>query len=96
MPGSKPERVLLDKIRDIEEKQRIIKNRLLLIGQNMIELREQTDKELLEIKNEVKKLNMDLGKVTSYLKKMSDQISKMAKMAKIRHGNDITNGILLT
>ena len=39
-------------LRDIEEKQRILKDRLILIGQNLIEVKEQTEKEILELKKE--------------------------------------------
>ena len=38
------------KIRDLEEKQRILKDRILLIGQNLIETKEKTSEDILEIK----------------------------------------------
>ena len=38
------------KLRDLEEKQQILKDRLMLIGENLVDLREKTTKENLEIK----------------------------------------------
>ncbi|MEK6758070.1 MAG: hypothetical protein AABX88_02985, partial [Nanoarchaeota archaeon] len=43
------------KVRDLEEKQRILKDRLLLIGQNLIDFKEQTNENLLEIKQNFEK-----------------------------------------
>ena len=42
------------KVKDIEEKQNIMRDRLLLIGQNLIETKEENSEKILEIK---KKLN---------------------------------------
>jgi len=41
-------------LRDLEEKQRILKDRLLLIGKNLIETKEQTNSKILEIKKSLK------------------------------------------
>ena len=40
-------------VRDLEEKQRILKDRLLLIGQNLIDVREKNNEAVLEIKKEI-------------------------------------------
>ena len=37
------------KLRDLEGKQRMIKDRLLLIGQNLVEMRGKTSEDILEI-----------------------------------------------
>ena len=37
------------RIRELEEKQRILKDRLLLIGENLIETREKVNEDLLKI-----------------------------------------------
>jgi len=41
------------RIRNLEEKQRILKDRLLLIGQNLIEMRERSNERTLEIKKDI-------------------------------------------
>ena len=41
------------KIRDLEEKQRILKDRLLLIGQNLLEIKEKSNQDMLNIKKDI-------------------------------------------
>ena len=48
------------KIRDAEEKQRILKNRVLLIGQNLIEMKEKNTEDLLKIKKEIEIMKQSL------------------------------------
>ena len=38
------------KIGDLEEKQKIIKDRVLLIGKNLVEIKEKNSQEIIEIK----------------------------------------------
>jgi len=56
------------KLRDIEEKQSIIKDRVILIGNNLISEKDRVDEELVEIKknlvditNDLKRLKVMLG-----------------------------------
>jgi len=58
------------KLRDIEEKQSIIKDRVILIGTNLISEKDRVDEELIEIKknladitNDLKRLKLMLGGV---------------------------------
>lgn len=67
------------KIRDLEEKQRIIKDRLLLIGQNLIELKEKNDETILELKKQIEILTQDMQKTKSFLETASGEFSKFAK-----------------
>ena len=77
---SNPMGDLIVKIRDIEDRQRNLKDRTFLIGQNLIEIREKTVEEMLEIKKDMeeiigeyklerieeKKSILDFFKLTSY------------------------------
>jgi hypothetical protein len=67
------------KLRDLEEKQRIIKNRLLLIGQNLIETKEKITDETLEIKKDIEKLKTEVEKITRFLETISGEFAKFAK-----------------
>ncbi len=69
----------ITKVRDLEEKQRIIKDRLLLIGQNLIEIKEETHKSLLEIKKEIEIMKHDLERLKSFLETASGEFSKFAR-----------------
>lgn len=67
------------KLRDIEEKQNILKERLLLIGQNLIETKEDTTQKMLEIKKEIEKIKEILERTKSFLESASMEFSKFAK-----------------
>jgi hypothetical protein len=41
------------KVRDMEEKQRVLKDRLLLIGQNLVEIKEKSNQKMMEIKKDI-------------------------------------------
>ena len=59
------------KLRDLEEKQRMLKERLILIGKNLIEIREKNNQNSLEAKKEIEKLNQSVNKIESFLENLS-------------------------
>lgn len=67
------------KVRDIEEKQRILKDRILLIGQNLIELKEKNDKRSLEIKKDLEAIRQKVERVVSFMETISGEFSKFAR-----------------
>ncbi len=67
------------KMRDIEDKQRILKDRLLLIGQNLVEIKEKTNQENLKIKKDVETMKQTLDRLSSFLETVSSEFSKFAK-----------------
>lgn len=66
-------------IKDLEERQRILKDRLLLIGQNLIEFKEENEEELTRLKKDVEIIKTNIGKIKSFLESISGEISKFAK-----------------
>ena len=67
------------KVRDLEEKQRIIKDRILLIGQNLIEMKEDMHLTLLEIKKDIELMKRNLERLKSFFETMSGEFSRFAK-----------------
>ncbi|MCH7567863.1 MAG: hypothetical protein IIA87_00405 [Nanoarchaeota archaeon] len=67
------------RLRDIEEKQRLLKDRTLLIGQNLVEERESTFREMQEMKKEILKLKEENIKMKEFIQRMSEQISEFAR-----------------
>lgn len=67
------------KMRDLEEKERILKDRVLLIGQNLIETKEKSAKDLLEIKKEIQIMKQSLERLQSFLETASSEFSKFAR-----------------
>ena len=58
---------LNNKMRDIEDKQRILKDRIFLIGQNLIEMKDNTNKKILEIKQDVEIMKQTIERLSSFL-----------------------------
>ncbi len=67
------------KVRDLEEKQRILKDRLLLIGQNLVELKEQFLAEHLETKKEIESLKQITERMKSLVTSFSEELPKFAR-----------------
>jgi len=67
------------KIRDLEEKQRILKDRLILIGKNLIETKEETNEKILEIKKDIQILKQNMERIGVFLETASSEFSKFAR-----------------
>lgn len=67
------------RIKDIEEKQRLMRDRMLLIGKNVIEDRESIMNELQELKKSLFKTKEENIKIQEFLKKVADQLSESAR-----------------
>jgi len=67
------------KIRDIEEKQNILKDRLLLIGKNLLDIKEKSTQDTLEIKKQIQMINLELEKIKSFLGTVANEFSKFAR-----------------
>lgn len=67
------------KIRDLESKQRILKDRLTLIGDNLIEFKESVFSERIEMKKNIEKLNEGMKRMVSFLESASAEFSKFAR-----------------
>jgi hypothetical protein len=67
------------KVRDLEEKQRIIKDRILLIGQNLIEMKEDVHSTFIDIKKDIEIMKRDIERLKSFFETASGEFSKFAK-----------------
>ncbi len=67
------------KIRDLEEKQRILKDRVLLIGQNLIDTKEKTAETILEIKKDLEKIKDNVEKMKMFIESISTEFPKFAR-----------------
>jgi hypothetical protein len=67
------------KVRDLEEKQRIIKDRILLIGQNLIEMKGEVHTAFLGIKKDIELMKRDIERLKSFFESASGEFSKFAK-----------------
>ncbi len=67
------------RIKDVEEKQKILKNRLLLIGENLIEIKEKQEQEIIELKKQIETIQKNMERLISFLETASKEFSKFAK-----------------
>lgn len=67
------------RIRDLEERQRILKNQLLLVGKNLIEVREKNNQEMLQVKREIEIIKQNTDRLISFLENASAEFSKFAR-----------------
>lgn len=74
-----PEGIAEVRTRDLEEQQRTIKERIVLVSKTFIESREQTTKELQEIQKKVVHLSVEMQRVQETLKNMTEQLNKTTR-----------------
>lgn len=67
------------RFRDLEEKNKMLKDRLLLIGQNLIETKEKTSSDILSIKKELEVIKKNMERLVSFLETASAEFSKFAR-----------------
>jgi hypothetical protein len=67
------------KLKDLEENYRILKDRTILIGQNLIETKENTDKKILEIRREMEILKNNMQRLVAFMETASEEFSKFAR-----------------
>ena len=71
------------RLKDIEEKQRLLKDRLLLVGKNVVEDRDSTVTEMQELKKIVFKVQEENIKMQDFLKKVADQLTETARKEEV-------------
>jgi len=67
------------KLKDLEEKQRVLKDRLLLIGQNLIDIKEKNNNKILGLKKEIEIMKGSMEKIMMFLETASSEFSKFAR-----------------
>jgi hypothetical protein len=67
------------RLRDIEEKQRLLKDRLLLFGESLVEEREKTFSDIQEMKADLIKLKDETQRAKDLLQRITEQVSNLAR-----------------
>jgi len=71
------------RLNEVEEKQRLIKDRILLIGENLISTKEEVEKQNLEFKKELKDLSFELKTVKQLTKRVVNELQNFARKSEI-------------
>ena len=67
------------RLRDLEEKSRLLRDRVLLPGQSVIEERDKSFNEIQDMKGTVIKLKGDVERLKELMQRMAEQISQTAR-----------------
>ncbi len=71
------------KIRDIEERQRLLRDRILLIGKNLLESKEEVGGDLGKIKRDLNNLKLDIDKIKETLATISEELGSKASRSEL-------------
>jgi len=72
------------RIRDLEERNKMLKERVLLLGKNMISIKEGIEKENDELKEKMKEMQKQFNKISSTNKSISSEVNSFVKRDEIR------------
>ena len=70
---------LLNHLRDFEEKQRLMRDRVLLLGQTLIEDRSKTFKEMQDLKGTLIKLKEETARMKELVQRIAEQLTGLAR-----------------
>ena len=71
------------RIADIEEKQRLLKDRMILMGKNIVELRERTSNDIIEIKVRLDEIERTTEKLKNGILRMGEEMDKKARKSEL-------------
>lgn len=71
------------RLNEIEEKQRLIKDRILLIGENLISTKEDYSKQEFEIKRQLKQISSDISSLKQLIYRVVNELPNLAKKSEL-------------
>ena len=72
------------RLNEIEEKQRLLRDRTLLIGENLISTKEDIEKHNLELKKQLKTIEDELKTLKQLNKRITNEISNFARKSELK------------
>jgi len=72
------------RLNEIEEKQRLLRDRTLLIGENLISTKEEIEKQDLEFKKQLKQVQDKLKTLKQLNKRITNEISNFARKTELK------------
>ena len=70
---------VMGRLKDMEEKQRLLRDRILLVGKNLVEDRESMMQELQEMKKVLTRLREENIKIQDFLKNVANQMAESVR-----------------
>jgi hypothetical protein len=67
------------KLQDLEEKQNIIKDRVLLIGENLVSQKDETENEISQLKAQISSLSEELRRLKLIIERILEETDNFAR-----------------
>ncbi|PIN91599.1 hypothetical protein COU61_02155 [Candidatus Pacearchaeota archaeon CG10_big_fil_rev_8_21_14_0_10_35_13] len=74
---------LNSRLRDLEEKNKLVKDRVLLIGENLISAREDFSKDISEIRKTLEVLSEEVSRLRSVVQRLSEEVDSKARKSDV-------------
>ena len=71
------------RINEVEEKQRLLRDRALLIGENLISTKEDYDTENNEIKKQIDKINLEIKNLKQLSERIVNELGNLARKTEL-------------
>lgn len=71
------------RVRDLEERQRLLKDRILLIGKTVVSDRDKNFKDIQEMKSSLLGLKEDVARIKELIQRMSEQLNQTARKEEV-------------
>ncbi len=68
---------------DVEEKQRLLKDRVLLIGENLIVTKEEQEKEIFEMKKQLNEISEEIKSIKQLLSRIINTLPEVARKSEL-------------
>ena len=71
------------RINEIEEKQRLLKDRLLLVGENLISTKEEQEQENIDLKKHIKQIETEIQTLKQLNKRIIYELQNLARKSEL-------------
>ena len=73
-----------NRTRNLEEKNKILKERILLIGKNLINIKEESESEIILLKSQIKQIQQELNEIKSQLRNLLSESNNFVRKSETR------------
>jgi hypothetical protein len=71
------------RLNEVEEKQRLIKDRILLVGENLISTKERIEKQDLENKRKINQIEFEIKTIKQLMKRVINEIQNFTRKSEV-------------
>ncbi len=71
------------RLNELEEKQRLLKDRVLLVGNNLISTKEDYDKQIILIKKQLNEIDSNIKSIKQFNERVTNELSNFARKSEL-------------